>query len=194
MDSRSKTKKLGQISENFKRFRKIQESQIHLFQWKCYWLSNETRFIRTYKILSYVRCTRNRTYIIEDVLSISDSYVLSFVFFFFDPAGHCSYNVYPRLGYGMTEVRILETCNFSYPLSIHFISSRTIVCPTCCQVHPSIRLEETKSNTRTSVYATSFRYRFTSSLCTRMYLYATAILCSHTSFILFVCSCPIVED
>lgn len=120
--------------------------------------------------------------------------MLAFVFFFFDSAGHCSYNVYPRLGYGMTEVRILETCNFSYPLSIHFISSRAIVCPTCCQVHPSIRLEETKSSTRTSVYATSFRYRFTSSLCTRMYLYATAILCSHTSSILFVCSCPIVQN
>lgn len=69
----------------------------------------------------------------------------------------------------MTQVRILETCNFSYPLSIHSTSSRAIVSTTCCQVHPSIRLEETKSLARTSVYATSFRYRFIPSVHTRSY-------------------------
>ena len=62
-----------------------------------------------------------------------------FLVLFLPPLGHCSYNVYPRLGHGMTQARILGTCNFSYPLSIHCTSSRTIVCPACCQVHPSIQ-------------------------------------------------------
>lgn len=45
-------------------------------------------------------------------------------FLFTVRGGHCSYDVYPRSGYDMTQVRILETCNFSYPLSIHSTSSR----------------------------------------------------------------------